>query len=385
MKDIYELLNEVEINDEEMKEVEIEVRQYMRQAVEGEEAAVKDLEKITIKKALKKRINKKNKWYGKGIVAAITTSVIVGGTLYLGIINPTYAANLPIMGDIFRFLDNGRTGIYDLYKENAQEINVTKESNGVSMTVQDALFDGRTIYITYVVNTDKDLGDAPKIGIDPTLSIRDYQGGMTGSAQSRKIDEHTYVAQRTYTIDEFKESVKCKLNIKEIAKLGSNSQKSIKGNWQFEFELEATEGIREELNKGTTEDGFSVTIDYIMRTPMSYMVKYTQEVPEAYRTEWDDVGTMLEVKDDLGNSYEGEMNGGRGHTGTGIMSFTMTFGKIDERASKLIITPRIFCSTYKGGVAIDAEGNETQLQPNSDKEDRMIILPEIVVPISHVS
>lgn len=383
MKDIYELLNEVEIDDEEIKKVEVEAKEYMK--LKGEDAVIRDLEKTAIKRALKKRINKKNRWYGKGMVAAVTTAMIIGGTLCIGIVNPTYAASLPIVGDIFRFLDNGRTGIYDLYKENAQEINVTKESNGVSITVQDALFDGKTVYITYVVNTDKDLGDMPKIGIGPTFSIKDYEGGMTGSAQSKKIDEHTYVAQESYTIDEFKQSIKCKLKIKEILIVGSNNQESIKGNWQFEFELGATEGIREEVNESTTEDEFSVTIDYIMRTPMSYIINYTQEVPEAYRTEWDDVGTMLEVKDDLGNSYDGDMNGSRGRTGTGIMSFTMTFGKIDERASKLIVTPRIFCSTYKGGVAIDAKGNETQLQPKSDKEDRMLVLPEIIIPISHVS
>lgn len=383
MKDIYELLNEVEIDDEEIKKVEVEAKEYMK--LKGEDAVIRDLEKTAIKRALKKRINKKNRWYGKGMVAAVTTAMIIGGTLCIGIVNPTYAASLPIVGDIFRFLDNGRTGIYDLYKENAQEINVTKESNGVSITVQDALFDGKTVYITYVVNTDKDLGDMPKIGIGPTFSIKDYEGGMTGSAQSKKIDEHTYVAQESYTIDEFKQSIKCKLKIKEILIVGSNNQESIKGNWQFEFELGATEGIREEVNESTTEDEFSVTIDYIMRTPMSYIINYTQEVPEAYRTEWDDVGTMLEVKDDLGNSYDGDMNGSRGRTGTGIMSFTMTFGKIDERASNLIVTPRIFCSTYKGGVAIDAKGNETQLQPKSDKEDRMLVLPEIIIPISHVS
>lgn len=261
MKDIYELLNEVEIDDEEIKKVEAEATEYIK--LEGEKVVIGDIEKATIKRALKKRINKKHRWYGKGIVAAITTSIIIGGPLCIGIVNPTYAASLPIVGDIFRFLDNGRTGIYDLYKENAQEINVTKESNGVSITVQDALFDGKTAYITYVVNTDKDLGDMPKIGTGPTFSIKDYEGGMTGSSQSKKIDEHTYVAQESYTIDEFKESIKCKLKIKEILIVGSNNQESIKGNWQFEFELGATEGIREEVNKSSTEDEFSVTIDYI--------------------------------------------------------------------------------------------------------------------------
>ena len=61
----------------------------------------------------------------------------------------------------------------------------------------------------------------------------------------------------------------------------------------------------------------------------------------------------------------------------------MTFGKLDEKATSLIITPTIFCSTYKGGVSIDENGVETEIKIEP-KEDRDIVLEDIVVDLSDI-
>ena len=54
-------------------------------------------------------------------------SILVGlSVATLGIGFPTYGG-LPIVGDIFRFLDNGRTGLYENYKEFSTELNMTRE------------------------------------------------------------------------------------------------------------------------------------------------------------------------------------------------------------------------------------------------------------------
>ena len=83
-------------------------------------------------------------------------SILVG----LSVCNSWYrfsyiCRGLPIVGDIFRFLDNGRTGLYENYKEFSTELNMTKESNGVKVTINDAVFDGRTIIITYSIESEK--------------------------------------------------------------------------------------------------------------------------------------------------------------------------------------------------------------------------------------
>lgn len=92
----------------------------------------------------------------KGVAAA---SILVGlSVATLGIGFPTYAGGLPIVGDIFRFLDNGRTGLYENYKEFSTELNMTRESNGVKVTINDVISDGRTLSITYSLESEQDLG-----------------------------------------------------------------------------------------------------------------------------------------------------------------------------------------------------------------------------------
>lgn len=58
------------------------------------------------------------------------------------------------------------------------------------------------------------------------------------------------------------------------------------------------------------------------------------------------------MKDNLGNIYEGEGSGSHGEGDIGILEGNMTFGKIDEAATELIITPIIEGSVMSGGVLI---------------------------------
>lgn len=369
MKDIYELLQEVEVDEVEMREIE--------KAVE-----VTELERASVKKRLKQLIKKNKGWGSKRIIAAALAGLVIGSTAFIGIINPTYAAEIPIIGDIFRFLDNGRTGVYDLYKENANEINIIKESNGIQMKINDAIFDGKTITYTYEIKTDKDLGDNPLTGIEPSFEIVNYKGGLTGSEQIEKVAEGSYIGQASYSISGELDRVKCKLKIEDILVCELNKEEKIKGKWFFTFQLEAVERSCKEINQGTEKGGFTVTIDKINETPMSFILQYTQQVPEAYRNDWDDVTTELVVKDDLGNVYEGEGNGGQGNIPTGIMNWSMTFRKLDEKATKLIVTPKVYISTVAGGVSFDENGNETKLEPIQTKEDREFFLDDIVIEIS---
>ena len=65
--------------------------------------------------------------------------------LHLALPFQAYAGNVPVIGDIFRFLDNRRTGIYDNYQEYSSTVNMTKESNSIKITINDAIYDGKTV------------------------------------------------------------------------------------------------------------------------------------------------------------------------------------------------------------------------------------------------
>ena len=53
------------------------------------------------------------------------------------------------------------------------------------------------------------------------LNIKGYKGGMSGSSEIKKVGENTYIGQDNSTIDEEKDEVTCKLNIREIEATGS--------------------------------------------------------------------------------------------------------------------------------------------------------------------
>lgn len=374
MKDIYKVLGKIKISEDEMK------------SMEEETLEMSELERARIKSNVKKNLKGKGKrkWQKQLQVASVLAGVVVAGTAGVGLVNPSYAAEIPIVGDIFRFLDNDRTGIYDLYKENADEINVTKENNGVAITIKDAIFDGRTISYTYEVKVSEDLGEHPLIGVGPDLSIEGYRGGMGGSSKMEKVSEDTYVGQNSYTIDDAYEEINCKVQIKDIVILSETNEKVIKGNWRFDFQLSAVEGNVQHVGKKVEKDGFSIEMESITQSPMSFSLDYTQRVPEDYRGELDSVTTSLKVKDDLGNVYLDE--GSSGHSdgeeiAQGIMNVRTTFGKLAEGATKLIVTPTIYCGTNGGGVAIDEAGNETVLEVEQEREDQEIILEPITIEL----
>ena len=178
MKDIYELLNDVEIDENEMDIID-----------------VSEFEKENVKKHLRKSLKKNKGWKKKSLIAAALCCVVIGSVGAVGITNPAYAAEIPVVGDIFRLLDNGRTGVYDKYKENANEINVTKESNGVAITIKDAIFDGKTISYTYEIKSDKDLGEMPRAADLLAFSIKEYKGGTNTDFDIKKVADNTYIGQ----------------------------------------------------------------------------------------------------------------------------------------------------------------------------------------------
>lgn len=317
MKDIYEILNDVDIDEN-----EIEIMQ------------VSDIEKANVKRYLKKSLKKNKGWKKKGLVAAALCCVVIGSVGAVGITNPAYAAEIPVVGDIFRFLDNGKTGVYDKYKENSNEINVTKVSNGISITIKNAIYDGETLSYTYEIKGDKDLGKR--------VFISGYESGFEGGSHTEKVGANTYIGQfNIRNICKEQDGVSCKIDIRKL-KVWKENDKSyeVKGVWDFNIDLKAVESKKEIINRGIEKEGINVNIDSISKTKMSFIIYYSDRVPRELIDKWFFTSLKIEAKDDLGDIYEGVVNGGHGEDESN-MTYSETFGKLDENATKLIITPKM--------------------------------------------
>ena len=67
-------------------------------------------------------------------------------------------------------------------------------------------------------------------------------------------------------------------------------------------------------DRSSEQNGVKVYIEKVSVTPMSFIVYYDQIVSEKIRNKWHGVDVDFEIKDDLGNVYSGEGNGGKGDT-----------------------------------------------------------------------
>ncbi|MBY0595326.1 DUF4179 domain-containing protein [Bacillus bingmayongensis] len=366
MKDIYELLNDIEIDEKELEEIE-----------------ASEIEKEKVKHNLKQaiRTKKKMKTWKKGIAAA---SVLVGlSVATLGIGFPTYAGGLPIVGDIFRFLDNGRTGLYENYKEFSTELNMTRESNGVKVTINDAVFDGRTVTITYSIESDKDLGENPNIFGFP--QVMGFNGGGGGSKVT-KVGEKKYVGMTTISGHSSKRLDVANVRWDMEAIEMHEEDKSIKGNWNFALTVKAMDSKEIKLQGISEKEGIKVNVDKMEVTPMSFIVFYNQEESKELRSIWDSADVELEIKDDLGNRYVGEGNGGTSTVAEPHKSsWSATFQKLNENATKLIITPHVNLRVHTpenfGGVEF-VDGKEKKIEvPKKEAKKKDIVLDDIVIDL----
>jgi hypothetical protein len=381
MKDIYELFNDVTIDENEFEEME-----------------VSEIEKAKVKKALKMTIHemKKRNKVKKNVVAA-SIIVCLSATTF-GLTFPAYAKNVPVIEDIFRFFDQDRfgsientsdhndtqkkeTGLYYEYKQYSNEINLTRESNGVKFTVNNGVFDGKTVTLTYTIESEHQLGNVGVYG--PVIQGMDSMGG---TSKTTKVDTNKYVGILTLSSyeDIDLDVANVKWNIDKISNPDTNLE--IKGDWKFKFSLKAVDSKMQLSDSSAEKNGVKVDIERISVNPMSFIVDYSQEVSQLVTNTWDGVDVDLEIKDDLGNIYSGEGNGGKGTEGTFNISLSKTFEKLDEKATKLFITPNVTLRDYNSdnysSVQITKGGKKEMtlpLKPGKGKEE--FILENIVIEL----
>ncbi|MGG2015639.1 DUF4179 domain-containing protein [Bacillus sp. S10(2024)] len=313
----------------------------------------------------------------------------------LGLTFPASAVSIPIIRDIFRFFDNERVvlhnevkitkeegpGLYHEYKKYSNELNLTQESNGIKFTIHNAIYDGQKVSLTYSIESDQDLGDN-SFTLD-FLKIKGA-GGVSGSNGIKKVDEHKYVGLITASNLEgtTEDSVNMQWTIDSIT--NSNTQKEIKGNWNFDFTLSAMKSKEKLIHSSVEQDGVKVSIEKLSISPMSFIVSYKQEVSEYMKNRWDEVYVDLRIKDDLGNRYAGEGNGSIRDESSYTLNGSKTFQKINQNATKLIITPYIMLSNHNADNYGEAGGtgeSKFNILKKIGSQEENIVLKDIVVEL----
>lgn len=364
MKDIYEHLNHLNLDDEVFEEME-----------------VSEIERARLKAKLKKSIQKRKPMRGlKNIAAA---AILMGvSTFALGFAFPTAASQISFIADIFKFLDRDHTGFYDNYKEYSTELGLFEESDGIKLMINDAIFDGETVSVTFSIESENDLGENPII-----FDHLDIEGAnaLSGSTEIERVGKNQYVGLMTASEVGGKntDNVNVKWDVGSFTAIKDNKEQEYKGKWEFAFTLKATENESEIVERSIDQDDIQVNIEKIKYTPLSFIIYYEQNADESIQRVWEDVLVELEVKDDLGNVYVGKGNGGSGPNQYNV-NWSTTFEKLNPAATQLIITPKVmvFSSEHKTSVGMTDSGyEEIDLPAKPGKGQEEFVLDEIIINI----
>lgn len=335
MKDIYELLNDVNIDVDDFIEMEVD-----------------EVERKRVKKALKSSIRKKRSYRSKKSMVASLALIV---PILLGITVTAYGDKIPFLDGIFKNMDFGVEPIYENYKEYATPLNITKESNGIKVTINEAIYDGTTLNYNYTIESNRDLGDNPVIGLNSLGSNIESQCGssVSGGGSLERVEGNTYVGHESFTFDEpnesMNDSIKFNINWKDIAIVNGpfwqgsvNGEieyegdilEVIKGSWDFNIEIKAIENKVITVDKSTKRGGLQLTVDTISLSPISTQVKFIEKSKNGIN-HMVYSNFIIEIEDDLGNKYVQRDHGG--YSDSYSKTRMVALNKIDENATKLII------------------------------------------------
>ncbi|MBB5179857.1 hypothetical protein HNQ44_001281 [Planomicrobium koreense] len=287
------------------------------------EADVSEFEK----KQLKKRIlgqRRKSPWL-KNVALAAGIAVAVSTTAFAAF--PSLASQIPILQDIVSYFD-GDELIFNHFSEVAQPIGLEETSNGATITIEEAVYDGTSVTVAFALQTTTDLGEFPNA--DGLLEAPWTRG--SGSVTSmNKVNDTTYAGMLTMAPNflwKAPQTIKLKWAPESFTDMETGAK--VEGDWEFTFNLNALNSVKVPVNQTVDFEGGSYKLDELRLTKLStVLAMHKKDIDEdRYITDW-------QLVDDLGNIYPM-------HFGTGNESqLQFTFETLDPQASSIRIEPLI--------------------------------------------
>ncbi|QJA09077.1 DUF4179 domain-containing protein [Romboutsia sp. CE17] len=278
---------------------------------------INEITKIAINKGKK---HKKSNKYRKTMIASVAS---LGVILTLGINNPSLAYNIPVLGDIFDKINYALKN-KESFKDNISDINASSEYNGLTITIDKAIYDGNNVYIDYIIKTeepfketiyantlheyeiDKDCGEMVYYFNQyyPEFKINGVKPNGYGADTPRVkyVDEYTLKGSAMYNFDVINQVKSDTIDFEMEFGLYSNdvdengNSKMLDGKWAFNFPISSNKDDTKVINVNQTKNDF--TLNQILLTPMSLSIDIT--APNQYYKELD-VMESIEVRDNNGH------------------------------------------------------------------------------------
>ena len=327
MKNLFKHFNDIDIDVNEFEQVD-----------------VTEFEKAQYKKDLKSKVSKTKSRIWMKSAAAVCLTLGISTASIVGLSYTTFAQEIPIINSIIKLFSDKEQTLTDA-KEFVAPLNLENESNGITITINESLFDSQKFYVGYSIETDKDLGENPRIKGGFKLNGQEYALHQDDYHLIEKVGENQYAGLSTAILP-ITNLLQEDTSLQEanfeffITNLTSEDQTEIiDGNWNFELYAEAVENSVQFVEGISQQEDLSVKLNKITYTPFSFTVNFHESIQnESLKENYIMIVSYLDAKDDLGNKYSSRPNGGIGFE-EGEKDMSTTFGKLHPNAKKLIFTP----------------------------------------------
>jgi hypothetical protein len=277
------------------------------------------------------------------IAALLCISVVT--TSFMTI--PALANQLPFIQKILTYFDGD--ALPNSYVDFATIVNQVQSDNGIDIMIENAVYDGTNVILTYAVQTEFEIGDNPRT--EGFLEVKETSGiGGTGTIE--KINDTTYVGVEKVT-PHFKGESPEEIVVKwqPIAFENTQTNQQFEGDWTFEFTLAQLPTNVQLLNQTMKQDGLTLVMKSLEQSEMTAVLTYDYYVEKSILQKWQFVSIeMMEVKDNLGNVYKTNGNGGVSRENGASNEMRATIYSLNPDATSLTLTPEVYYSKGSGEV-----------------------------------
>ncbi|MFJ5766380.1 DUF4179 domain-containing protein [Lysinibacillus sp. NPDC093210] len=289
--------------------------------VEISDWEMKNIEK-RILSVSKKRTNNKIKWLS---AIAMTAIIVTSSTIWL----PAVADRLPIVQQLIQVNNSPQLQVFSDY---GTIINQLDESNGSTIELAEAFFDGSIISISYEMKHDKPINGNPLFWLEK-LEVN----GNTVNVQSQQIikkDDYTLMGMFTARVSD--EVIDKTITVQWSPKVlkGMDYTTLIEGDWSYQLELTPTKANSQKINIPFGNEQYQLVFNQLTKG------KYATTLYYEGNLDWDTEYLMIDLKDNAGNTYED----------LGTTSFKSNSGRVngyieifvpDTDIHTLILTPTV--------------------------------------------
>lgn len=269
-------------------------------------------------------------------VAAAAVLILGVGTTSM-ISSPAFAnfvAQIPVIGNVFGYFE---TDDYESYARFSESVGLSQSSEGIDIDIDQAVFDGTSVTLSFILKSENPLGDALQIKGHPVVKGVD---GKNTNLKFEYVENVGFVG--LYTLTPNFESEMAQVSISWEPDTIITDKKEIEGNWAFEFTVSQISKEPIILDEKVKTDGVTVHLKELTVTDVSVNIEYQQLVEPSLLEEWEFVEAELIASDNLGNVYKVPYNGGSTNGSARTredFNWTATLRGLNSQATFLTLYP----------------------------------------------